>query len=144
MSRRPLAHGRGAIAVEAALFLPVLAVLLSVGLEYGWMVLKVRQLDGVVEQAAEVGASTHGSTAMVRTVTQRLLAESGLAGLDYELEVLPLELSPDLATGALIEVTLSLPYAPLSLTGLGRRAPGLLHTPDRLVVRADRVKRGAR
>ncbi len=132
MSRRPLAHGRGAIAVEAALFLPVVAVLLSVGLEYGWMVLKVRQLDGVVEQAAEVGASTHGSTAMVRTVTQRLLAESGLAGLDYELEVLPLE------------VTLSLPYAPLSLTGLGRRAPALLHTPDRLVVRADRVKRGAR
>jgi len=134
---------RGSLTVEAALFLPVLAVLLLGGMEYGWMLLKLRQMDAVVEQAARVGASSHGTTAMVRTAADRLLEDAGLSGTDYRLDLTPADVAPGrLEQGQELCVTLSIPYGELSLTGLARPAPSLLPAPSHLVVTARGVKHG--
>lgn len=136
---------RGSLTVESALLLPVLAALLFGGLEYGWMILKMRQMDAVVEQVARIGASNHGTTAMVRTAADRLLENVGLAETGYRLEVVPENLSPTtLAQGEEISITLSIPYEGLSVTGLARPAPALLPAPAHLVATATGVKRGSR
>ena len=144
MSYSKVRRRRGSLTIEAALFLPALGLMLFAGLEYGWMAHRLRQLDTVVEQAARVGASRHGTTAMVRTAADRMLERAGLAELEYTLEVTPADVSPTaLHQGTEFDVTLSVPYTGLSFTGLGRPAPSLLPVPTHLVVRAAGIKQGA-
>jgi hypothetical protein len=135
---------RGALSVEAALCLPVLSLVVLGGLEYGWMFHRVRQMRGVVEQAAAVGAAHQGTEAMVRTSVRRLLESQGLAGLDYRLELEPEGFAAEsLEPGTEFQVTLVIPYGQVSFTGLTRPAPALMPAPTHLVASASRVKQGA-
>lgn len=136
---------RGSLTVEAALFLPVLAVTLLGGLEYGWMLLKTRQLEAVAVQVAEVASAHHGTAPMAREAGERLLAGLGMDGLDWRLELTPAGLDPSTTRpGDEVGVVLSVPYQPLSLTGLARPAPALLPAPERLTVSATGARRGGR
>ena len=135
---------RGSLTVEAALFLPAVALALLGGLEYGWMFLKQRQLERIAGELAAVGAAHAGTTEMVEESARRLLAAGGFGELECTLVLTPEGLGAgSLGHGDEFEVELSVAYAPLSLTGLARPAPALLPAPGRLLARASAAKHGA-
>jgi Flp pilus assembly protein TadG len=107
----------GLSAVEAAIFVPVLFLLIFGALEYSWAFLKVQQMNGAARQAARLGIIEGATAAQLRAEIDRLMADAGMAGAGYSVTMVP----PDPATltsGQPFQVRISVPYANVELIGL--------------------------
>jgi Flp pilus assembly protein TadG len=124
----------GAAMVEMAIVLPVLLILTLGLMEYGWVFVKVSQIN----QAARHGVRTAvrpGSTEqnVQDAVSAMMLSDVGLQSNQYTLTYTSIEV----AVGQPVTVQINVDYSLLSLTGTG-----LLPVPDQLQGRGTMVKEG--
>lgn len=124
---------RGSESVEVAVALPLIVVVLFVGLECGWMVLRSVQLD----HAARVGAreaALHAATASaVETRIATALQGTGINGASVQIEPADPEMA---APGDVITVRVSVDYSDIHLLGLSAIMP----LPHSLEGRASMVR----
>lgn len=133
MKRAGFLDRRGSESVEVAVALPLIVVLLFVGLECGWMLLRSIQLD----HAARVGAreaSLHAATATaVETRIAAALDGTGIASASVQIDPADPELA---APGDVITVRVSVDYSDVHLLGLSAIMP----LPQSLEGRASMVR----
>jgi Flp pilus assembly protein TadG len=120
--------------VEMAIVLPVLLILTLGLMEYGWVFVKVSQIN----QAARHGVRTAvrpGATeqSVQNAVAAMMLSDVGLQSNQYTLTYTSIEV----AVGQPITVQINVNYSLLSLTGTG-----LLPVPSQLQGRGTMVKEG--
>lgn len=113
---------RGLAAVEMALLLPLLLVLLFGMLEYGAMFWRAQQIGAAARHGARVGALPDGTAAAVNAAVDAMLADAGLGGTGYSVTLTPADPTA-LAPGETFEVEISVPYADIDLTGFPIPAP---------------------
>ena len=128
---------RGALTVEAALFLPLLVFLLLAGAESGWRAWRSHQVQLAARQGAMVAASAKGTEELARVAVTDALERAGLGHVPFQTEVFPADVRA-LAPGQRIDVVIRLPYRCASLTGLSR----LPFVPAELRCEAWAPKRG--
>lgn len=124
----------GALTTEAALFLPVLVLLLLAGAESGWFTWRSWQIGRAVQRGVEVASTSIGTEPMVEVAVADAMRRAGLGESGFQTTVGP---ALESATpGAPVTVTVTVPYPRISLTGLGR----LPFLPRRLVSEATLAK----
>jgi len=110
---------RGALTADAALLLPVLVFVLLAGAESGWRTWRSHQVQLAARQGAMVAASARGTEQLARVAVTDALERAGLGDVPFRTEVLPADVQA-LAPGQRVDVVITLPYRPASLTGLSR------------------------
>ena len=133
-ARRAAGRDRGSVAVELALLLPVLLLVLIGTMEYGWLYLKTQQIGAAARNAARVGIVEGATNAEVQASVDAVMAEADLDGSGYSTTI-----SPDVAAaaaGTTVTVTVSVPASALALTAFP------LPRPDTLTGRSSMVKEG--
>jgi Flp pilus assembly protein TadG len=125
----------GLALVEMALVLPLLVLLLFALIEYGWLFYKYQQINGAARQGCRIAVTQPATTAQVTTAVDQLMAQFGMAGVNYDIVLTPpaVEQLP----GITIEVRVEVPYEDLELTGFP------LPLPTQLVGEMSMVKEGA-
>lgn len=117
----------GNMLVSAALVLPLLLLLTFGLLEYGWIYIKVQQLNNAARHGARVGARANSSTADVYAAIDTLLAEDEISGYTATVEPALEDMQP----GDILTVTIKVNYAGnADLEHLA--APNFLPVPDEL------------
>jgi len=102
---------RASLAVEAALFLPLLFYLMFGMIEYGWMFLRSSEIHNATRQGARVGATEGGTSPAVLSTIQTLMTGANLAGSNYTVDIVPPDVSSQaLSQGAPFSVTVTVPY----------------------------------
>ena len=107
---------RGLSIIEMALLLPLLMLILMGMLEYGWMFWMNQQINNAARMGARVAVTEGATNAQVTTAIDSLMADAGLDSSGYTIGVDP----PDVflaLSGELITVTVTVPYANITLTG---------------------------
>ncbi len=120
---RPLPKKRrlppaGSAMIELALVLPILAALTFGVIEYGWVFLKVSEVNNAARQGVRVAIRPGATIASVQSAVSAVMTQADLATSGYRLTITP----PDpntVPTKNSITVAISLPYANVSLTGTG-------------------------
>src|SRR5205085_12320956 len=79
---------RGALLVEAAIVFPLLLLLTFGLLEYGWLFMKIEQVENTARQAARVGATASAKTSDVTALVTTMMNDAGMAG-KYTLTITP-------------------------------------------------------
>jgi Flp pilus assembly protein TadG len=92
-----------------------LLLLLTFGLlEYGWLFMKVEQIENTARQAARVGATANAKTSEVNALVTSMMKDAGMNG-KYTLTLTPgaIEGSPTgtMKKGDMLKVTISVPYS---------------------------------
>ena len=92
-----------------------LLLLLTFGLlEYGWMFLKIEQVENTARQAARVGATANAKTGDVTALVTTMMKDAGMDG-KYTVTLTPgaIEGSPTgtMKKGDMLKVTISVPYS---------------------------------
>ena len=107
-------HGRRGLAlVEAALVFPLL-MMLTVGLlEYGWLFIKVQQLNSAAREGVRVWARRGGASGDTSAKVTQVMSDSGISG--YTTTTLPSSGTP--TPGTKITVRVSVPYSSIDLIG---------------------------
>ncbi len=122
-THQPRTRGaRGLAAVEMALLLPLLLLLLFGMLEYGAMFWRAQQIGAAARHGARIGALPDGTSAAVTAAVDAMLSAAGLGDTGYTVTLTPVDPSA-LAPGATFEVEVSVPYADIDLTGFPIPAP---------------------
>lgn len=105
---------RGLSSIEAALVIPLLILVVMGIIEYGWMFLKVQQINNAARHGARIGITENATNADVSTGVSTLMTSAGLAGSGYVLSFAP----ADVATarpGSAVTITVTVPYANVSI-----------------------------
>lgn len=108
------ASRKGLMLVEAALTLPLLLLLVFGVMEYSWAFLNFQHVTNAARQGARVAARADSMSADVTREVQAVLNSQGITV--YTLAISPGDVSA-LDPGDPITVTVTVPYANLSLTG---------------------------
>ena len=119
------ARKRGVSAVEAALLMPLVVIVLFALLEYGWMFLKANQIQAAARHGARVGAVEAASSADITAAVSQAMTDAGLGGSGYVLTIAPSE-AASAPVGTIVSVTVSVPYSNIELMGM----PFLPAPPD--------------
>ena len=117
----------GLSSVEAAIFAPLLFLLIFGVLEYSWAFLKIQQVNGAARRCARMGIIEGATVAELMAEVDQLMIDASLAGSGYTVTLTP----PDpatLAPGEILRVDISVPYANIDLFGIP-----LIPTPANLV-----------
>ena len=133
-ARRATRRDHGTVAIELALLLPVLLLVLIGTMEYGWLYLKTQQVGAAARNAARVGIVEGATNAEVQASVDAVMAEADLDDSGYATTI-----SADVASaapGTTITVTVSVPASALALTAFP------LPRPETLTGRASMVKEG--
>ena len=124
----------GAAVVEMAIVLPLL-LLLTMGLmEYGWMFIKVEQLNQVATQTARLSIRADVTTAEATAAANAKLASVGLS--TARIVFSPGDISTA-APGSPISVDLTVPYSDIVLTKFS-----LLPVPQQIHSKVTMAKEG--
>jgi Flp pilus assembly protein TadG len=113
-------------AVEAALIVPVLLLIVMGTLEYGWLFWKAADVNNAARQGARVG-SLGGATAT--DVTDKILSALTACGLEdsgYTVTMTPVD-PATLSSGEELTVQISIPYANIAVIN-----SALIPTPTNL------------
>lgn len=128
---------RGAAAVELALVLILLLPLVMGLLEYGWMFLKSQEIASAARDGARIAATESGTNALVQAYVTQAMANAGLSSSGYSVALTPGNVA-SAAPGTPVQVTVTVPYANISLTNL----TSLIPTPTDLAGSTSMVKEG--
>ncbi len=126
---------RGTVAVEMALLLPLLLLILFGMLEYGSLFWRAQQIGAVSRQGARIGAMPSGTSAAVTSAVDTMMTNYGLGGTGYSVTLNPAD-PAGMAAGASFTVTISVPYTAIQLTNFP------VPTPTTLVRATTMVKEG--
>ena len=129
-----LRSGRsGAALVELAIALPIL-LLLTLGLiEYGWVFLRVSQINQAARQGVRVAVRPDATEDSITSNVSSMMTQAGLGNSGYQLTHTDI----NVAVGQPVTVQISVDYGPLSLTGTS-----LVPLPTQLQGRATMAKEG--
>ena len=127
---------RGTALVEMAVLLPILLLVLFGMVEYGGLFWRAEQLEATARTAVRAGAVSGGTTAAVNSTISTIMTNNGLASSGYSVTLNPTDPST-LAVGASFTVTISVPYANVSLTSCA-----LIPTPATLTRSCTMAKEG--
>jgi Flp pilus assembly protein TadG len=129
---------RGISIIEMALVMPLVLMLLMGILEYGWMFWKNQEINNAARQGARVAVIEGATNDQVTSEIDTIMANVGLGSSGYTIEI-----SPDdvfiTDPGTLVTVTVTVPYANITLTGVP-----FLPVPDDLDGETSMVKEGPR
>jgi Flp pilus assembly protein TadG len=114
-------------AVEAALIVPVLLLIVMGTLEYGWMFWKAADVNNAARQGARVAALGGATATDVTDKVLTALTAAGLQGSGYILTITPDDPST-LSSGEDVTVQISIPYANIAVVN-----SALIPTPTNLV-----------
>lgn len=119
---RPRRHHmrRGAEAIEAAIALPILLIVLFSGFEYSWALVRAIQLDHAARLGAREAALSGATAADVQNRVAGSLTGLGITGATISVDPPQPE---SVAAGAQITVTVEVPYSNVGLLGLDRLMP---------------------
>ena len=102
MNRR--GRERGLAAVETAILLPLVVLIVMAVFEYGWLIIKSEQIAGAAREGARTGARYNTSVADATNAAEAVLTQVGLTcahSVDVSMGVNP---------GDPVTVTITLPY----------------------------------
>ncbi|MBM3989385.1 MAG: pilus assembly protein [Planctomycetes bacterium] len=119
-SRRAARARRGSESIEAAIAVPLLLLVIFAACEYGWLVLKSTQLDGVARLGARAASLEGATAASVEAKVRDALGELGIVGAQINFQPRAPE---HLNAGMAITVRIDARYAPNQLLGLARLMP---------------------
>lgn len=108
---------RGVSAVEVALLMPLVLIVLFALLEYGWMFLKAHQIQAAARHGARVGAVEAASSADITAAVAQIMTDAGLGGSGYVVTIAPSE-AASAPVGTIVSVTVSVPYTNIELIGM--------------------------
>lgn len=133
MTRRALRNRRGSESVEVAVALPLMVIVLFVGLECGWLVLRSVQLDHAARVGAREAALHRATAAAVQSRVTTALNGTGITNASVQIDPAdPEQVEP----GQPITVRVTVDYSDVKLLGLGRLMP----LPTTLQGRASMVR----
>jgi Flp pilus assembly protein TadG len=107
---------RGIAMVEAAILFPVLLMITFAMMEYGWMFLKMQQLNNTAEVAARMAAMPTATNSQVTGEISTLMTSYGMGNTSYTTTLTPSDVSTA-SLGATVTVALSVSYSKLKVTG---------------------------
>ena len=118
-ARRSGHRSHGLALVELAVILPLLLILSSGAIEYGWLFLCQHELTNTARQAARYAALPDTTSPQVTQQVFSLMTQYGLAkkSTDYTLTITPSDVTSP-PSGQLVTVRISLPYQNMALTSL--------------------------
>jgi Flp pilus assembly protein TadG len=111
-SKRPR---RGAALVELAIVMPILCLLTLGLMEYGWVFMKISQINQAARHGVRIAVRPDATDADVAAAVAALMTQAGIKNSDYSLTHDPI----DVAVGEPISVHISVNYDKLTLTGTG-------------------------
>jgi Flp pilus assembly protein TadG len=123
----------GAAMVEMAIVLPVLLILTLGLIEYGWVFLKVSQINQAARHGVRAAVRPDATAGIVQSNVSSLMTAAGIKSEDYTLTYTDLYV----AVGQPVTVHISVNYDKLSLTGTG-----FLPLPDKIQGRGTMAKEG--
>jgi len=134
LNRTKHRNGRsGAALVELAIALPIL-LLLTLGLiEYGWVFLRVSQINQAARQGVRVAVRPDATDDTITSNVSSMMNQAGLGSSGYQLTHTDI----GVAVGQPVTVQINVNYGPLSLTGTS-----LVPLPTQLQGRATMAKEG--
>jgi Flp pilus assembly protein TadG len=119
--------------VEMAIVLPVLLILTLGLIEYGWVFLKVSQINQAARHGVRTAVRPGATAAEVTAAVSSMMTSSGIKNSDYTLTYTELAV----AVGQPVTVHISVNYDKLSLTGTG-----FIVLPDKIQGRGTMAKEG--
>lgn len=111
---------RGIESIELLLGLPVLLLVVAAGVEYGWLVHRVGQLDHAARLGARRASLADADLASVQTAVDSALSAVGIAGAAIVVEPGAPETLP---SGAAVTVRITVDYQNADLLGLSSFMP---------------------
>jgi Flp pilus assembly protein TadG len=124
---------RGAETIEVAIALPLALIVIFSGLEYGWLMLRVVQVDGAARLGARQAALSGASSEEVEARVNQTLLQSGIR--NATVTVTPADLA-SAEPGTEVRVEVEVGYADVRLLGLA----ALMPLPDNVSGRASMVR----
>lgn len=117
---------RGLSTVEMALIMPLVLLMVLGILEYGWLFSKAADVNNACRVGARTGSLGGKATADVEAAVLAAMTAAGLQDSEYTLTLDPADPST-LSSGQALTVTLSIPYANISVVN-----SALIPTPTNL------------
>jgi Flp pilus assembly protein TadG len=134
LSKTNQPRSRGAAMVEMAIVLPVLLILTLGVMEYGWIFMKVSQINQAARHGVRTAVRPGATEQNVKdAVAAMMLTDVGLQPDKYTLTYTNIAV----AVGQPVTVQINVNYNQISLTGTG-----FLPVPDQLQGRGTMVKEG--
>jgi Flp pilus assembly protein TadG len=135
-SRRRPRHSRrrgGAALVELAIVMPILCLLTLGLMEYGWVFLKVSQVNQAARQGVRTAVRPDATTENVKAAVAAMMLQAGIKSADYTLTYTDIAVN----VGQPVTVHVSVNYNKITLTGTG-----LVPLPDKIQGRGTMSKEG--
>jgi Flp pilus assembly protein TadG len=107
----------GLAAVEAALLLPLVCLMLFGMIEYGWIFLKAQELNSAAREGARMAIIQSATSAEVIAKCDAMMADAGLGGSGYTLTLSPADIST-LTPGQTLSVSITVPFSNIELIGM--------------------------
>ena len=120
--RRPLGRRGGAL-VELAIVMPILCLLTLGLMEYGWVFLKVSQVNQAARHGVRTAVRPDATTDNVKNAVAAMMTQAGIKAADYTLTYTNITVG----VGQPITVHVSVNYNKITLTGTG-----LVPLPDKI------------
>ena len=124
---------RGAALVELAIVMPILCLLTLGLMEYGWVFLKVSQVNQAARQGVRTAVRPDATTENVKAAVAAMMLQAGIKSTDYTLTYTDI----GVAVGQPVTVHVSVNYNKITLTGTG-----LVPLPDKIQGRGTMSKEG--
>ncbi len=135
---------RGTAAVEAAMMLPLIALMTFALIKYGWLYVKVQQINNAARHGARVAVRADATNGDVDAAIEALMDKVWLAGAGdppanwYVVTYEPANVD-GLDTGTIVTITIAVTYAG---TPLDIMAMPLVPVPDVIAGTASMAKEG--
>jgi Flp pilus assembly protein TadG len=113
----------GAALVELAIVMPILCLLTLGLMEYGWVFLKVSQLNQAARHGVRTAVRPAATTTDVQNAVGAMMTQAGIKAADYTLTYTNIAV----AVGQPVTVHVSVNYNKITLTGTG-----LVPLPDKI------------
>ena len=123
-STRGARHGRrGAALVELAIVMPILCLLTLGLMEYGWVFMKISQINQAARHGVRIAVRPNSTTEEINSAVASLMTQAGIKAADYTLtygtNVAGNNGIIDPPVGDPIKLRISVNYDKLTLTGTG-------------------------
>lgn len=106
---------RGTAAVEAALMMPLIILMTFALIKYGWLFVKVQQINNAARHGARVAARADSDDVLVKSEVRLLMLKMWPPAADPPpADWPPVTIEPgitdEMPTGTIVTVTITLPY----------------------------------